>query len=151
MTGAEQLLPAAVTFQPRFPPQVGFIRARLPLAGPGSQEVSSCLSQHSLMDFSPRFTAPSCCCRRWWSGCGWPSPTPSTGAASPWTAMTSGRRPGCSCRGWTASHASSSTWAMLWKAPAVLGAPWKSSFAASPRSQISLCCDTRLTFWYFER
>lgn len=51
----------------------------------------------------------SWCCRLSWSGCVWPWSTPSTGAASMWTAMMSGRLPGCCCPEWTVSLASFGT------------------------------------------
>lgn len=52
-------------------------------------------------------TGHSWCCRLWWSGCAWLWFTPNTDAASQWTAMMSGRLPGCCCLEWTASPVSS--------------------------------------------
>ena len=54
-------------------------------------------------------TGRSWCCRLWWSGCVWLWSTPSTDAASLWTAMMSGRLPGCCCPEWTASPVSFGT------------------------------------------
>lgn len=75
-------------------------------APPCSLPLSTCSCAVALMSVLCAPAGRSSCCRRWWSGSGWRWLTRGTGAASRWTAMTCGRRPGSCCREWTASPGS---------------------------------------------